>query len=37
MRRVFSAVDGAFGNVGNSIALRNVLIPHSHNQRTATP
>ncbi|MGH3671688.1 MAG: copper chaperone PCu(A)C [Pseudonocardiaceae bacterium] len=26
-----SAVDGAYGNVGNSIALRNVLIPYPRN------
>ena len=33
----FSAVDGAFGNVGNSIALRNVLIPYPHNQAHTYP
>jgi copper(I)-binding protein len=33
----FSAVDGAFGNVGNSIALRNVLIPYPHNQAPSYP
>jgi periplasmic copper chaperone A len=33
----FSAVDGAFGNVGNSIALRNVLIPYPHNQTHSYP
>ena len=33
----FSAVDGAFGNVGNSIALRNVLIPYPHNQADSYP
>ena len=26
-----SAVDGAYGNVGNSIALRNVLLPYPRN------
>lgn len=31
------AVDGAFGNVGNSIALRNVLIPYPPNQAGAYP
>jgi periplasmic copper chaperone A len=29
--RQFSAVDGTSGNVGNSIALRNVLIPYPNN------
>ena len=33
----FSAVDGAFGNIGNSIALRNVLIPYPHNQADSYP
>jgi periplasmic copper chaperone A len=32
-----SAVDGAFGNVGNAIALRNVLIPYPHNQQGTYP
>ena len=31
------AVDGAFGNVGNSIALRNVLIPYPPDQAGAYP
>jgi len=31
------AVDGAFGTVGNSIALRNVLIPYPHNQAPSYP
>ena len=30
--RQVSAVDGAFGNVGNAIALRNVYIPYPPNQ-----
>jgi hypothetical protein len=33
----FSAVDGAFGTVGNGIALRNVLIPYPHNQAPSYP
>lgn len=32
-----SAVDGASGNVGNVIALRNVLIPYPHNQQGIYP
>jgi len=33
----FSAVDGAFGNAGHSIALRNVLIPYPRNQAPSYP
>jgi periplasmic copper chaperone A len=29
--RQVAAVDGTFGDAGNSIALRNVLIPYPHN------
>ena len=32
-----AAVDGTFGNVGNSIALRNVLIPYPPNQTGTYP
>ncbi|MFN2479191.1 MAG: hypothetical protein ABR615_08480 [Pseudonocardiaceae bacterium] len=32
-----SAVDGAFGNVGNSIALRDVLLPYPPNQTGTYP
>ncbi|MGH3773869.1 MAG: copper chaperone PCu(A)C [Pseudonocardiaceae bacterium] len=32
-----AAVDGTFGNVGNAIALRDVLIPYPHNQRGTYP
>lgn len=35
--REFSAVDGTSGNVGNSIALRDVLIPYPHNQAGSYP
>jgi copper(I)-binding protein len=31
------AVDGAFGNAGNTIALRNVLIPNPQTPREAYP
>lgn len=31
------AVDGAFGNVGNTIALRDVLIPNPHTPQEAYP
>jgi hypothetical protein len=32
-----AAVDGTYGNVGNSIALRNVLIPYPPNQTGTYP
>ncbi len=32
-----AAVDGAFVNIGNSIALRDVLIPEPPNQAGAYP
>lgn len=32
-----AAVDGAFGNVGNSIALREVLVPYPPNQSGTYP
>ena len=32
-----AAVDGAFGNAGNAIALREVLIPYPHNQTGSYP
>nr|MDQ3763043.1 copper chaperone PCu(A)C [Actinomycetota bacterium] len=32
-----AAVDGAFGDIGNSIALRNVLIPYPQNQQGTYP
>ncbi|MBV8540551.1 MAG: copper chaperone PCu(A)C [Pseudonocardiales bacterium] len=32
-----AAVDGAFGNVGSTIALRDVLIPYPHNQQGTYP
>jgi copper(I)-binding protein len=32
-----SAVDGAFGNAGNTIALRDVLIPNPHTPQEAYP
>jgi len=32
-----SAVDGAFGNAGNTIALRDVLIPNPHTPQDAYP
>ncbi|MGH3720536.1 MAG: copper chaperone PCu(A)C [Pseudonocardiaceae bacterium] len=32
-----AAVDGAFGSVGNAIALRDVLIPYPHNQQGTYP
>jgi periplasmic copper chaperone A len=32
-----SAVDGAFGSVGNIIALRDALIPYPHNQQGVYP
>jgi hypothetical protein len=35
--REFPAVDGTSGNVGNSIALRDVLIPYPHNQAASYP
>jgi copper(I)-binding protein len=35
--REFSAVDGTSGNVGNSIALRDVLIPYPHNRMGSYP
>ncbi|MBV9161338.1 MAG: copper chaperone PCu(A)C [Pseudonocardiales bacterium] len=35
--RQVAAVNGAFGNVGNAIALRDVLIPYPHNQQGTYP
>ena len=35
--REFSAVDGTFGNVGNGIVLRNVLIPYPSNPTGSYP
>src|SRR5262249_33408775 len=35
--RQISAVDGAFGDAGTSIALRNVLIPYPHNPAGTYP
>lgn len=32
-----AAVDGAFGNAGNTIALRDVLIPYPHGQQGTYP
>jgi copper(I)-binding protein len=32
-----AAVDGASGNAGNAIALRDVLIPYPHNQQGTYP
>jgi periplasmic copper chaperone A len=32
-----AAVDGASGNAGNTIALRDVLIPYPHNQQGTYP
>ena len=35
--REFSAVDGTFGDVGNSLALRDVLIPYPANPNGQLP
>jgi hypothetical protein len=35
--RQVAAVDGAFGNLGNAIALRQVLIPYPQNQQGTYP
>ncbi|MGH3865608.1 MAG: copper chaperone PCu(A)C [Pseudonocardiaceae bacterium] len=35
--RQVAAVDGAFGNAGNAIALREVLIPYPHDQQGTYP